>query len=172
MPLTGTIKVIDDIKYEVWLLPVPEAQRIALKLAKKLGKLLGDAAGGLKMSDPDAGGAMTVDPGIIGKAISGLTDSLDEAEFHEVSYKMLAYVFVETPQGSSKFVKVQPDVQFQGKILHMMKVVGAAIEVNFSDFSEGFGGVQGLVQKLLGMIPGPSTSIPPSGGSGSADEQH
>jgi hypothetical protein len=47
--------------------------------------------------------------------------------------RILEYVEIENA-AKTGFVKTSLPVHFQGKVLHLFKVIGAALEVNYADF--------------------------------------
>ena len=168
------IKEVDGISYEIWTLPVPKALSILTKLTKLAGELGGGAIGSVDsgqnpfQNKSGEKNPMNIKMDVLGKAITALTNRLDESEVQEIIKTMLSVVHVQNVNG---YAPVSFDVTFQGRIFHMLKVVGAALEVNYSDFLEGLSVLKGFAQKMITLTQVKSTSMPESGASGSPETQ-
>lgn len=139
-------KNIDGLEFEFFPLPPKDAMRILVRLTKLLGEpfgILGDSAG------LSAGGKEfvknlstgNIPEGIFGSAVRALLNRLDENEVEETIYLLLTKVYgkFEKDAGTRK---LNPDVDFAGRLSLMLRVVAAALEVNFGDFLRDlFGGL-------------------------------
>lgn len=127
----NVVKEIDGQTYEIWHLPTEPAVKMLVKLTKLIGGPVGKAVSGLTS---DSGSILdaNVSFDFIGTAIGMLTNKLDEDEVLGIVKTMLKYVNKKTEKGG--FVETNIEMDFQGKIMHLLNVVRAALEHNFSDF--------------------------------------
>ena len=139
----NVVKEIDGSTYEIWHLPTEPAIKMLTKLTKIIGAPVGKAVSGLTSS---SGSILDANVGFdfIGAAIGMLTNKLDEDEVLGIIKTMLAYVNKKNEKGG--FVGVSLDVDFQGRIMHLLNVVRAALEHNFSDF---FAGIKSSLREVL-----------------------
>lgn len=139
----NVVKEIDGQTYEIWHLPTEQAIKMLTKLTRIVGEPIGKAVSGLK-SDNGSILEADVDFDFIGEAIGILTNKLDEDEILGIVKTMLAYVNKKNEK--SGFVGVSLEIDFQGKIMHLLNVIRAALEHNFSDF---FAGIKFSLKEVL-----------------------
>jgi len=168
-PAGAKKKVIDGVTYEIMMLAPDQALEIAVKHMKLIGTFIGKAAGAVKPGAFSKTIDEAIDMGAAGMAITALTERLNEQDVKDIVNTMLTVVNIQTDNGG--FVPVKKDIHFSGKIFHMLKVVGAALEVNFGDFFAGLSGLKTFAQQAISMIQAKSISTPGSGESGSAEKQ-
>ncbi len=122
---------IDGQAYRVTQFGATEGLRVWTKLAKLIGPSIGKAFGGVKggtaLLDAD------VDPRAIGEAVEILVDQLDETEVVDFAKRLLAFTMIDGRE-------VNFEIDFQGRMLVMLKVLQFVIEVNYSDFFDALGG--------------------------------
>lgn len=144
---------IDGKKYLFTQLDPRRAAKVYLFLTSKIGGTLGKALGavkGGKLMDAD------VDMKDLGAAVENLFLTLDDDRTIEHIDSLLSSVLFGNENLSLDHIN------FQGKMLHMTKVVKKAVEVNFADFLDES---SGLGAKLKGMFrrmsqdPATSTSL-------------
>jgi len=136
------VKEIDGQTYEIWHLPTEQAIKMLTKLTKIVGEPVGKAVSGLKSSSGSILDA-DVDYDFIGAAIGILTNKLDEDEVLGIVKTILKYVNKKTEKGG--FIEANLD-DFQGRIMHLLNVVRASLEHNFSDF---FAGIKSRLKEVL-----------------------
>ena len=148
----NVVKEIDGQTYEIWHLPTEPAVKMLVKLTKLIGGPVGKAISGLTSS---SGSILDANVGFdfIGAAIGMLTNKLDEDEVLGIVKTMLKYVNKKTEKGG--FIEVDLDVDFQGKIMHLLNVVRAALEHNFSDF---FVGIKSRLKEVLPALKSEQSS--------------
>lgn len=129
---------IDGKVYEITQLSPKAAQRVLVKISKFIGPALGDEIG-----DAATGKSEILDSEVssaFGKILPKLFNSLNEADTEAVVEAMLGCAG-----------KTYDSVEFQGNLMHMYRVVYAALEVNYSDFFEG---VSGVLKRIDQPAPG------------------
>jgi hypothetical protein len=142
-------ETIDGQAYEFYYLPPSKAIRILTRLAKLVLGPFGLAIGGGGTSLANlAGSEITLD-----KAFEKLSENLSEEEVERTIKELLSYVRLGTG------MEMQIDIQFQGKIMHMLNVTRKALEVNYQDF---FVGISAIVKKFAKPVAAASTTPEPS----------
>ena len=140
------VKEINGDNYEFYQLPIGESIRILLVLLKVMGYSIGKTIGSLK-----SGGDSLTDTDIsfpaLGDALASFTERLNEKELKDVIDTILKYTHIESEDG--KFIKIQKDIHFSGKLQDLFIVVYHGLDVNFSDFVET---IKKKVQPLKGLI--------------------
>ncbi len=150
---TGEFKV-GKTKYQFTQLSADEALDVHMFLTSIFGDLIG---GGLQALTGDKVSDMDIDTSKLGQALMGAMRKDNRAE---------AKVHINTILGSVRHEANGlnlSDGHFDGKIMHLYKVLGVALEVNFSDFLEEIGGVLEKGKKVLAMIQARRTSGGSSG---------
>lgn len=141
-------KEIDEHTYTVSPLGAFPAQRLLVRI----GKIIAPLAGGFKGLDQE----MDLGPAI-GRLFEVATP--DEIEF---IIKELA----KNSQVDGKLLSTVFDIHFRGKLLTMYKWAAFALEVNYSDFFGGLGGLANVVELAKASLSKRQiTSSGPSGGS-------
>jgi hypothetical protein len=106
--------------------------------------------GGVLGNEKKEGGSILdqkFDPDLLPKAARIFCERLDEDQVLEMIDWLLAPVLVKTPkdQGTRK---LQFEIDMQGRIGHLMAVVIAALEVNYSDFFYENSALAGLLKRM------------------------
>jgi hypothetical protein len=129
-------KVIDGEEYTFCQLPPKQSIRLLTRILKIIGPALGGAvSGGNVQSILD----LDIDPGMI---VSNLCSRLDESDVEYVVDVLLSQVL---HSGSGDISKVF-DQHFAGRLPHLFKVIGTALEVQYGDFFGGKLDVAGLLK--------------------------
>lgn len=149
---------IDGSLYEFHTMPAKAALKVLTRLTKVVGEplgLLGDALlGGGKAGavgaegDGLVKGALETDipQGALGKVLAAVTDRLDENQVLETVELVLVSVYVQGPSDAgTRTIRFEQD--FGGRMLTMLKVFAAALEVNFSDFFAAGGGAGAIMAR-------------------------
>jgi len=153
---SGTIKMIEDKEYEIWHVMPEEAMSIITKLSKVILEPIGQALGkqdikdvlpsralmALDTDNEDEDSDSKLD---FANAFKSLADRLDESEIKGIMLTMFKYVHIKTDSG--RFIPVDINRDFRGRIMHMGRVFIASLEVNFADFLSDTGGRIGSVIK-------------------------
>lgn len=129
-------RVIENNEYVFTTLPVKTSIKTLTKLTKLIVGPIGSAING-KDTISDALGDIDV-----GSLISGLSDRLDEDEVYGI-IETFAGVILHKGQRLSSIL----DAHFGGNPALLLKVIGAALEIEYANFF-GSGGVQGLISTL------------------------
>lgn len=137
------IKEIDGKTYEIWHLPTEQAIKMLTKLTKLIGEPLGKSIGGLTSNSGSILDAQ-INYDFIGAGIGLLANKLDEDEVLGIVKTMLKYVNKKNEKGG--FIEVNLEIDFQGEIMHLLNVVRASLEHNFSDF---FAGIKSRLKEVL-----------------------
>lgn len=136
--------------YSFTQLPAHEAVDVHMFLTSVFGDLIG---GGLQAITGGGGiENMDIDTSKLGQALMGALRKENRAEAKEHIGTLLKSVRFNANGLSLN------DGHFDGKIMHLYKVLGMAMEVNFSDFLEELGGVLEKGRKLLATIQERRTS--------------
>jgi Phage tail assembly chaperone protein, TAC len=149
-------KVIDEVTYQIGMLPPRKAQVILVDILKVAGPALAAVATAVK-------GGSILDADIdFQKVASQLALNLDvktlEAHQNELADVTLA---------NGKQLRGIFDAHFRGRIMHLYKWHAFALEANFSDFSDALASVSSRLKSLVKAEPASSsqnTSTPASGG--------
>lgn len=127
-------EIIDGEAYTFAYLP----PRIALSLLSKIIKLIGPSIGAIANDADD--GEIDEKEINVGEAARLLCDRLDENEIMSMINTLLSQV---THEGKGDVIK-SFDVIFTGRIRHLFSVVKKSLEVQYADFFDGKGVVEGL----------------------------
>jgi len=127
-------KTIDDEQYTFCMLPVKQSIRLLTRILKIIGPALGGAATG-----EDIRNIGDIDLGMV---VSGICSRLDENDVEHIIDTLLTQV-LHSGKGNLQQIF---DAHFGGRLPHLLKVVAAALEVNYGDF---FGGKLDI-EELLG----------------------
>lgn len=141
-------RTIDGELYEFYQLSPRIAVKILTRLLKVVGSPVGEALG--RSTGSESLLDLELKGDVMGNIVKALTERLDEDMVLNTIEELLQPVMC-------KGIKVGPqfETHFAGRISHLMKVVWAALEVNYSDFfGEGFG-LEGLRARVVA-----SKSIP------------
>ena len=123
---------IDGQDYEIYNMPL----QATTKMLAKLVKMFGPAIGGLVGDDLSI---KALDRKInVQSAIVLLAERIEEDSVWAMVMQLLGYVRLGT------WAQIQPELQFEGKLMHMLNVVAAVLEHNFGDFFAALSGVTGL----------------------------
>lgn len=137
----NVVHIIDGKSYEFYMMPPSRALRILVQIVKRS---LGPVGGALDGSGASLAEILKARINLNG-FLSRLAENLDEDWAQQTIMALLEHVL---HQGGSKIVF---EVEFQGKLFHMLKIVGKALEVNYADFWEG-------LRATLASAPGPEQS--------------
>lgn len=148
----NVVKEIDKETYEIWHLPAELAITTLTKLTRIIGEPMGKAMGGLESSSGSLMDA-NVNFNIIGHAIGLLASRLDENEVMLIIKTMLKYVHKKESNG--KLRECDLELDFQGRIMHLFKVVQASLEFNYSDF---FAGIKSRLKEVFPAISNPNSA--------------
>ncbi len=85
----------------------------------------------------------------IGSIVASLCDRLDENDIRQIIITMLEQV---TCKGKGEVSKCF-NVHFKGRVSHLLKVVGAALEVEYADFFGEGSVVQGFLKQAAVNLP-------------------
>lgn len=149
---------IDDQSYLFTQLDPRRATKVYLWLTGITGGVIAKSMGAVKQQDGKSLLDADVDFSKLGDAIQSALLTLDDDRTIENFDVLLSCVL----HGGKRLSL--DSLQFQGKMLHMTKVVTKSVEVNFSDFFDVFRAkLGGSLRGLMTMIQGRQTS---TGGSG------
>lgn len=104
-----------------------------LRLLTRLTNLCGGPVAKALESLPKGEGILDakIDFGLLGAALTDLTQRLDEDQVVELIKRLLACTIAKEPGEKSKEAGRHFDVTFQGRYLTLFKVLGFVLEVNF-----------------------------------------
>jgi hypothetical protein len=152
-------RTIDDRVYDFYQVSPKIALKVLTRVTKLLGEPLGVLGGQLAGSKKD-GIAALLDQDtseLLPKAMNMFIARLDENEVQQMIDWLLQPVHVQTPDDKGTR-QIMFERDFQGKIGHLMKVVLAALEVNFADFFSENTGLGAIFRKqAAGMTSGKPT---------------
>lgn len=141
-------KTIDGEQYTICLLPASQGWNLLIKILRFLGAPIGLGISNNLSVD------MTVSDIFkeinIGKVIAELCSRLNEEEADCIVKTLFSQVMVKNKGNLSDVF----EEHFAGRYLHMLKVVGASLEVNYGDF---FGGKLDLQNILKGRAITPDS---------------
>mgnify|MGYP001323083618 CR=1 FL=1 len=103
-----------------------------LKLAARLAKFIGEPLAAMAAAAESEQKALEVLP----LAVKALVNNLDEDRVIDLIKELTTCLVVNNKQ-------INFESYFQGKLGHLMKVIGVIIEVQFSDFWSGLAGLVG-----------------------------
>jgi hypothetical protein len=138
-------QIIDEEEYTFYQMNPEDSLKLLTKLAKMLGISIGKALSGSPGDSLESALDTNLD---VGKLIGGIAERLDEDEVMIIVKMSLSQV-MHSGKGELSKPTVFNEV-FKGKIAHMLKVVTAALKVEYSDF---FGGSLDL-KELIGKVKG------------------
>lgn len=139
MDFAITLRTIDNRNYEFSLLPVKKAKKILFIITQLLGPSIGKAMSGLTSLDTDI--ETEILP-LLGNAVSGLTERLNEQELDIIVDTLLPYIKIEN---EGAYRNIMLDTDFCGQLKSFYKVIFASLEVNFTDFLDG---IKPLLKKV------------------------
>ena len=146
-------KIIDGETYQFGMFQVPQATRELTGLLDIFGTSIGDIVSSLDKKESSINIMdQDVNMGIIGKAIGNLCTRIHEKNIADTIIRFMSqvvHVKCKNGQPGSGLLENTFNTHFQGRLLHMTKVFGAAVGVQYSDFLEGIGGVQGFLKKAI-----------------------
>jgi len=131
---------VDKTVYEIHEMAPSKALRILTRIFKLAGIPLGQFAS--SVDDNDSLLKKKVDTDLIGKAVEKLAENMDEETVHDTVFELLECV---RDKGG---LEIDPDIHFQGKIFHMLKVVKEVLTVNYADFFGGLSVVSKAARRL------------------------
>jgi hypothetical protein len=135
-------KIIDGEQYTFCQLPAKKSLKLLTRLTRIVGPSLGAALG--TSSEGAVGIKAMLDRHLdLGAVVAALCDRLEENEVEAIVDTLLSQV-IHAGQGevSQKF-----DVLFAGRLPHLFKVLGAALQLEYGDFLAG-GGVTAALAKV------------------------
>jgi len=141
---------VKDANFQMQCLPTTKAIKTLTRLTKIASGPIGNAVGAL-----NAGSGSVMDKEInmevIGEAVKCLGDRLEEQVVVDILNDLLSTVEIQTESG--KFISVNLDLTFQGKIGLLFGVVTKALEVNYADFlGPILSAIKGLqVERVAGL---------------------
>lgn len=115
-----------------------------IRFIKFMMKTVGSPMGALKDSDASIMDSK-VDAKLIGLFMEKLVDSFDEEAIITWSKKLLTMVEVDGK-------KMNMEIDFQGELLFMFKVLKEVLEVNFGDFLSAGTGLLGLIKSKMALV--------------------
>jgi len=124
-----------------------------LEMFGRLAALIGPAA----LEVLARGASFDKDLATLAPAAMALFARLKPGDLSEIAKELLAPATVD-----GKPLEKQFELHFQGRIMHLFKVLLFAVEVNFRDFRDALGGLVAS-QKAPGRSEGSSTSTGTSG---------
>jgi len=139
-------KQIGEHRYRIPLLPTSKGKPVLVRLVKLLGGPIGKLVEGGSVSAIMAGKAN------VGGALAELAANLSEADLDYLCEVFGGVCQVEAAPGKWVLVSQVAEIHFAGRYAHMMKWLGACLEVNFADFfgdpASGFAGFGTLLGRL------------------------
>ena len=135
-------KTIDGEQYTFYQLPPKKSLKLMTRLVRIIGAPISAALGDLP--DGQVNLEMILESDLnLGAIVGALCDRLDENEVEAIVDALLSQV-IHAGQGevSKKF-----DVLFAGRLPHLFKVLGAALEVEYGDFLAESGGLFAALAK-------------------------
>jgi hypothetical protein len=141
-------RTIDGRLYEFYQVSPKIALKVLTRVTKLLGEPLGILGGQLAGSKKDGIAALLEQDTseLLPKAVSLFVTRLDETEVQQVIDWLLEPVHVQTEDDKGTR-RIMFERDFQGRIGHLMKVVLAALEVNFQDFFSENSGLGAIFQR-------------------------
>jgi len=134
------LHTIDGESYEFYMMPPGKALKILVQLLKRS---LGPVGGALNSDNISLAELMKQKINLEG-LLSRLAENLDADWAHQTILQLLEHV---RHQGGTQLVF---EVEFTGKLFHVLKIVGKALEVNYQDFIQG---LHGVLPSVPGLEP-------------------
>lgn len=128
-------KYVDDESYQISQFATTESLKVLTRLSKILGPSFSVAMAGSKISDPKA------QTELFGKAVSELTSRLDEEEVIALIKKLIDCCL----RGEGK--KINFELDFQGRLGHLFKLLKAVLEVQYGNFFQELGSIADSLQE-------------------------
>jgi len=128
-------KFVDDEKYQISQFGTTESLKVLTRLSKILGPSFSVAIAGSKIEDAKA------QTEILGKAVGELTSRLDEEEVINLIKKLVDCCL--KGEGS----KINFELDFQGRLGHLFKLVKAVLEVQYGNFFQEIGSIADSLQE-------------------------
>lgn len=126
---------VDGRLYEFSIFGAKHALRTLTKLSKIIGEPLTLAFTAMGVSDPENKGKSMfdrkIDGKMLGEAVKALTGRMDENEVLDLIEELCGE---ENCMCDGK--KIIFDKHYEGKLGHLFKVIGTALEVQYGDFLE------------------------------------
>lgn len=154
------IRVIEDQEYTFYALPATQSWTTLTKISKLLCSTLG---AGL---DTEANSSIESLKSLLdkdfnpAKMLQAFSQRLDEDEILEIAllfFAQISHCIKGSDKGSGRLnSKEIVNVHFGGQILHMMKVFGAALSIEYADFfaeGQGLGSIISRAKDRLTPAP-------------------
>lgn len=125
-----------------------------IKTLSFIGKTVGTPLS--LLADESGGSILEADAEIVGKVIKSLMDNVDDDRVIEQIEILLTHCELKAPNGY-RSIKMEND--FHGELMHLFKVVGAILEVNFGRFLGVSTGLVDRVKAGLTTQSAPSSSL-------------
>lgn len=139
MSLELVKKDIEGKLYEFEQFGAKKSLATLIRLMKLVGKplalMFGSIKSGEKLLDMDMKSEM------ISAALAALTENMDSSEVISLMEELCATKCLCDGK------KINFDSHFEGKLPHLFKVLWAALEVQYGNFFDAIGGLQGLSSK-------------------------
>ncbi|BBO74398.1 hypothetical protein DSCW_18150 [Desulfosarcina widdelii] len=146
----AVVKIIDDHEYTFHQMPPKQSMKLLLRIFKIVGAPAGAVADGAKANFKSL---MDADLDI-SRIMGALCDRIDENEVEGIVDDLLSQAICKGRGEVSRNF----DSIFKGRLPHLFKVVGAALQAEYSDFfDEWSGAARDLVARLAAMTPDPQT---------------
>jgi len=148
-------KTIDNVEIAVTHLPARTAMRLKIKLVKLLSPSIGQIFGGLgKVSKNTSLLDLEIDMSLVSTAIEKLSERLDEQEFENLIFEILACTRLDGREIDTGCF----DTEFAGNLNLMYKIIWFTLEVNYGSFF----GANGIGMNLKGLTKGNQNPMPES----------
>ncbi len=136
---------VEGVQYQMLYLVPSKSVKVLTRLMKIISEPLGKALGSMESGESKAESFLNqeINGDLVGKAIVALGERLEEETVWNTIVELLSTV--EKANEHNGFSKVTVDVDFRGKIGHLMKVVAKSIQNNYHDFlGQVLGGLKDL----------------------------
>jgi len=137
-------KDIDGEVYTFYQMKPRKSLKVLVKIFKLVGASIGKAAEGMAGKETES--ILDID---IGAIMGLLADRLDETETEQVIDLLLEQVH---HKGKGEVSKAFDDL-FTGRMSHLLKVAGAAMEVEYADFFGEGSVLQGFLKQAAINLP-------------------
>ena len=155
-------KVIGDKRFKVTQLPAKESRQVFMKLVRVLSPIIGAFVGGIEGGAKVNKGSVldaNVPMSAVGNAINQLAYVLSDEDLEFFINKFAPTTEFELPNGNFVYLHksgADPDrrndtndlIAFGGDLFMQFEWLYFALEVNYSSFLKGLGGLSGLAQKF------------------------
>ncbi len=147
------IRVIENQEYTFYVLPATQSWTTLTKISKLLCSTLGAGLETGTNSVESLKSLLDKDFNLA-KMLQAFSQRLDEAEILEVALLFFAQI---SHKGLGRLdSKEKVDVHFGGQVLHMVKVFGAALNIEYADFfaeGQGLGSIISRAKESLTPAP-------------------